>query len=66
MPSWGLRIMLPQGSHRSECPALIPGAIFMSGPKLWLEAISGSLVLPQPESMLRSVALVATRDRATA
>ena len=47
--------MLLPGPYRSEWPALSQGTMVMSGPRLQLRNMAGSVALLQPGFMLMSV-----------
>lgn len=48
-PYWSLRVSLPPGPYKSEWPSSL---CLYPGPETWLRAISGSIVLPHPGSVL--------------
>uniref|UniRef100_A0A8C8W563 Uncharacterized protein n=1 Tax=Peromyscus maniculatus bairdii TaxID=230844 RepID=A0A8C8W563_PERMB len=57
-------ITVAVGAYRSECHILLSSAMVMSGPGLQLGAMSGSVALLQPGSVLMSVAPVAIEGHA--
>lgn len=59
-PLLGSRSMLLLGPYRSGWPWLPPG-MGTPRPRLLPRTVSGSVVLPQPRSMLMSMACVATK-----
>lgn len=54
--------MLLPGPYRSEWPALPQGTMVMSGPRLQLRNMSGSVALLHPGFMLMSVIPDTTED----
>lgn len=49
---WFLRTTLPQRPYQSEWPVQPPGTMVTFWPGILLKTMSGSMVLPWPESVL--------------
>lgn len=57
---------LTLGSCRSEWTVVLPDAVVMCGPELQLRAMSGSIALLQPGSVLMSKISVTVEDHVDA
>lgn len=60
-PRWYPKAMLLQGPHQSQWPALPPGTMVTSRPRLLPRTLTRFMVLPQLGSILMTMAYVTTK-----